>query len=349
MALIIADRIKETSTATGTGALTLAGAVTGFRAFSAVCTSPSDTCYYVIDDGAGNWEVGLGTYSAANTLTRTTVLASSNAGAAVSFSAGTKQVWLDLAAAQIAGLQNDIFGAEISITGAATATIGRMHVCSGTTADYTVTLPPVAGNAGKSLSLRMAAGLTKLVTIDGNGAETIDGAATRIMWTNEVATLYCDGVTWTKIAGKSIPMYATMRLQSGTPGTAQTISNSTQTKVLVNQIDSSVMGLANTANNRIDIKRPGTYAVAGTAYCTTGFSYSRVICILQKNAGNIFTGETSAGSTSYPWCQAEGRPVLAAGDYIELNVLQVSGSSSYLYGDPTAASNILSVMEIPTW
>lgn len=100
MARISEDRIFETSTTTGTGALTLAGAVTGFRAFSAVMTSPSDTCYYGIEgvDGSGvptgEWETGLGTYSAANTLTRTTVLESSNAGAAVNFSAGTKNVFM---------------------------------------------------------------------------------------------------------------------------------------------------------------------------------------------------------------------------------------------------------------
>ncbi|WP_025915518.1 hypothetical protein [Herminiimonas sp. CN] len=110
MALIIADRIKETSTSTGTGAFILAGAVLGFKSFASRCTSPSDTCYYTIQgvDGSGNptgeWETGKATYSAANTLTRTTVTASSNADAAVSFSAGTKQVWLDMTASQIASL-----------------------------------------------------------------------------------------------------------------------------------------------------------------------------------------------------------------------------------------------------
>lgn len=99
MAHIYASRVLETSTTTGTGALTLAGtSPTGFRPFSAVMTSPSDTCIYLIQgvDGSGNptseWEIGIGTYSASNTLTRTTVLSSSNANAAVSFSAGTKQV-----------------------------------------------------------------------------------------------------------------------------------------------------------------------------------------------------------------------------------------------------------------
>jgi hypothetical protein len=103
MALIVADRVQETSTTTGTGALTLAAAVTGSRRFSAVM-STSDTCYYLIVavDGNGNpsgdWECGLGTYSGTNTLTRTTVHASSNAGSAVSFAAGTKYVFLDATA-----------------------------------------------------------------------------------------------------------------------------------------------------------------------------------------------------------------------------------------------------------
>src|SRR4051812_11843844 len=106
--LVIADRVKETTTTTGAGALALGGAMTGFRAFSSVC-SVSDTVFYAIQlvdaNGApaNEWEVGLGTYSGANTLTRTTPQASSNGGAAVNFSVGTKQVWLDLSAAQVGG------------------------------------------------------------------------------------------------------------------------------------------------------------------------------------------------------------------------------------------------------
>lgn len=99
MALQWKDRVLETSTTTGTGDFTLAGAVTGFRTFASVC-STSDTAYYYIEGvdangiPTGEWETGLGTYSGANKLTRTTVLASSNAGSAVSFSAGTKRVGL---------------------------------------------------------------------------------------------------------------------------------------------------------------------------------------------------------------------------------------------------------------
>ena len=101
MALRIADRVKETTTTTGTGAITLAGAMTGFQAFSSVC-SDQDTVWYALQavDGngaaTGDWEVGLGTYTASGTtLTRTTVYASSNSGSAVNLAAGTKQVWID--------------------------------------------------------------------------------------------------------------------------------------------------------------------------------------------------------------------------------------------------------------
>ena len=66
----------------------------------------------------------------------------------------------------------------VSVTTAANLTIGKHHVCYGTTADYTVTLPAVSGNAGKLLSVEMSGTLTKLVTLDGNASETIDGATT---------------------------------------------------------------------------------------------------------------------------------------------------------------------------
>lgn len=95
MSLIFADRVKETTTSTGTGPLTLAGAVAGFEPFSSVCAD-GDTAYYCVTDGT-SWEVGLGTY-AAGVLTRTSVLSSSAAGAAVSLNPGSKDVFLTVPA-----------------------------------------------------------------------------------------------------------------------------------------------------------------------------------------------------------------------------------------------------------
>ena len=94
MALVLKDRVKESTTTTGTGTLTLLGAVTGYQAFSAI--GDGNTCYYTISSlGGSQWEVGIGTYtSSGTTLSRDTVISSSAAGALVNFSAGVKDVYV---------------------------------------------------------------------------------------------------------------------------------------------------------------------------------------------------------------------------------------------------------------
>jgi len=102
---IYKDRVKETSTTTGTGTLTLAGAISGFQAFSAV--GNGNLCVYCIEHQSANeWEVGIGTYtSAGTTLSRATVLDSSNSGSLVTLSAGTKHVFVVFPAARITKAQ----------------------------------------------------------------------------------------------------------------------------------------------------------------------------------------------------------------------------------------------------
>ena len=97
MSLVLKDRVQETSTTAGTGALTLLGPVVGYQGFATI--GNGNSCYYTIqntDSGfEGEWEVGIGTYTAAGTtFSRDVVLSSSNSGALVSFSAGTKIVFL---------------------------------------------------------------------------------------------------------------------------------------------------------------------------------------------------------------------------------------------------------------
>ncbi len=100
MALVINDRVKETSTTTGTGTIDLAGAETGYESFvSGVGTT--NTTYYAIElNSANEWEVGIGTVTdaAPDTLSRDTIISSSNSDAAVNFSAGTKNVFCTLPA-----------------------------------------------------------------------------------------------------------------------------------------------------------------------------------------------------------------------------------------------------------
>jgi len=94
MALVLKDRVKETSTTAGTGTITLAGAVAGFQSFSAVGNG-NTTYYAIVDPTTGAWEVGLGTYtSSGTTLSRTTVLSSSNSGSLVDFAANSKDVFV---------------------------------------------------------------------------------------------------------------------------------------------------------------------------------------------------------------------------------------------------------------
>lgn len=94
MALVLKDRVKETSTTTGTGTLTLGGAAAGFQSFSVI--GDGNTTYYaIVDSATGDWEVGLGTYtSSGTTLARSVVLESSNSGSAVNFAANVKDVFV---------------------------------------------------------------------------------------------------------------------------------------------------------------------------------------------------------------------------------------------------------------
>jgi hypothetical protein len=95
MPLVLADRVRETTTTTGTGTISLAGPVSGFQGFSTAIGNANTTYYTIVDAATGAWEVGLGTYTASgSTLARTTVFSSSNSDALVPFGAGTKDVFV---------------------------------------------------------------------------------------------------------------------------------------------------------------------------------------------------------------------------------------------------------------
>lgn len=176
MSALYFDRVKETTATAGTGALVLGGAPTGYRAFGAVLAD-AQTCYYCVAARSGGaWEVGLGTYSAAgNTLARTAVLASSNAGAAVDLPAGTKDVFLDVPAAAaaafartdgsntFAGVQTGSFNGTLAGTATLAADASLLNGLPG--ASYLVGAPAdsarnevVPGGDFTALTLRQPAG-----------------------------------------------------------------------------------------------------------------------------------------------------------------------------------------------
>jgi len=142
MSIVLKDRVRETTTTTGTGTLTLAGASTGFQSFSVV--GDGNTTYYAIEDGT-DWEVGIGTYTASGTtLSRDTVLESSNSGSAVNWGAGTKNVFVTYPAERaVIGGMGYIENAA-TITQSSTVNAGHNAVSAGpVTIDsgVTVTVP----------------------------------------------------------------------------------------------------------------------------------------------------------------------------------------------------------------
>jgi hypothetical protein len=115
MALIVNDRVKETTTTTGTGTITLGGASTGFETFAAGIGNSNTTYYCITLPGSSEFEVGLGTLSGdSSTLARTTVISSSNSDSAVNFSSGTKDVFCTLPASK--AIIKDANGALASTT-----------------------------------------------------------------------------------------------------------------------------------------------------------------------------------------------------------------------------------------
>lgn len=147
MAFVLADRVKETTTTTGTGTITLLGAATGFQSFSAI--GNANTTYYTIAGQTGSeWEVGIGTYtSSGTTLSRDTVLASSNSGSLVNFSAGTKDVFCDYPAkrAVVGGQGYTENDATISVS--STINTGRNAISGGpVTIDSGVTVTVPSGS-----------------------------------------------------------------------------------------------------------------------------------------------------------------------------------------------------------
>jgi hypothetical protein len=135
MALVVKDRVKETTTTTGTGTITLAGASQGFQSFS-VIGNGNTTYYTIVDPATGDWEVGVGTYtSSGTTLSRTTVLESSNAGSLVPFGSGTKDVFVTYPAERAVYL--DTAGSAVTVLdvgtlGTSTANITTANITSGT-------------------------------------------------------------------------------------------------------------------------------------------------------------------------------------------------------------------------
>ena len=244
MALVVKDRVQETTTTTGTGTITLGGAVLGFQSFATI--GDGNATYYTINDTiTGDWEVGIGTYTASGTtLSRTTVLSSSNAGSLVPFTAGSKNVFVtypssrsvykDLAdvytvqqafdaltANSIALTTGTITTAPVNNTDIvnkqyADAIASGIHFHEAVDLATTTALPANTYNNG-------ASGVGATLTATANGALSVDStltvAANRILVKNEAAQANNGVYTVTQVGSAGTPYILTRATDFDTAGT----------------------------------------------------------------------------------------------------------------------------------
>jgi hypothetical protein len=240
---------------------------------------------------------------------------------------------------------------ESARSGAATLTasdLNTMQVCTVASA-YTLTLPTPVGATGQQIGVRITPASTNLLTL-ATAAGNIDGAATRIMWAGESATLVSDGANWLKIGGKTVPMMASIKqavIQS-IPNNAVTVlgfdgSDVDNTGLMV------TLGTTGAQTGHMTIKRPGTYSIqcqfglaglAGTAV--------RVIGQVNKNAAALASSEMYGAAGTFPCIPLSLPKPFVVGDAITASMYQVSGAAVDTAGGG-AATPTLAVVEVPTW
>lgn len=242
------------------------------------------------------------------------------------------------------------YSSPISITDTANLDFNKHYVITVTSADKTMTLPAVSGNGGKIISIQIDSSTTKLITIDGNSSELIDGLQTRIMWAGEACTLLCNGTSWSKIAGKSIPMIAGIHMGAN----MNSLSTGQWIKIL---FDASLVlnapaTMQDIANNQLKILRTNLYKIDASLF--PGASGSANTQFLQIGVGG------SVGNTlRYQFGSSGGYQVVmtmsgayngTVGDLISLHYEYTAGSNA-ITGDTTngCICNQLILTEVTSW
>ena len=315
MPLVLKDRVKETSTTTGTGTFTLAGASTGFQAFSVI--GDGNPTYYTITDGT-DWEVGIGTYtSSGTTLSRDTILESSNAGSAVNWGAGSKDVFVTYPAEKSVNLDaaGDVNGYDIE-----NSPIGATTPAAATFTTLTATGQTSLGGAAGSESLRVlsVASSTRWIQASGSASGTVS-------LSSNAASGNIDFALWSRASGV---------LRLGTAGGTEQFRVS-HTASAVNYVQ--VTGAATSGSPVISAQgSDANVNLTLTSKGTFGFSF--------RNSSNGLVASITHGGSSTPnyiglsaTVSGSAPSVIAAGSDTNIDLaLTPKGTGLLRFGTHTA-------------
>ena len=278
MAFVLADRVRETTTTTGTGTVTLGGAVTGFQSFSAIGNA-NNTYYAIAGQGTAEWEVGIGTYTASGTtLSRDTVLASSNAGSLVVFSAGTKDVFCDYPAGRAAYLDTTGNVLAVPTLDATNIDVTNVRALDGTAAFSIANTTGVVSIDDTKFSLQDETDNTKKALFQLSGITTANTRTYTLP--NVTGTLATISTLTQTFSGTTTFSASTVTVGSSTNtatyglGTGATLSGNTKT---VNVGTAGVSGSTTTINIGSAVAGSTTTVAANGTWTFSGATSASVV------------------------------------------------------------------------
>ena len=330
MALILKDRVKESSSSSGTGNITLGGAIPGYQTFNAAIATGSTVYYTIHNLTAGDddeWEVGLGTFTSPATLARTTVLSSSNSGSAVNFTAGASglEVFITQPAEEAVYLNNATGKVEIGGNGTNTVSFTNINTTNLTATTVTLTAGTISTNAANATDItnkQYVDGLVlsgthfhepvlveedvalNAVYVQPNGAGNGVGATLTNNGAN--AALVVDGVSVSNTA--RILVYAQANAVQNGVYTVTNPGNASAQWVLTRSTDTDTFGLASSTQ----------LSEGSTFFVTSG----------NTGAGRTYTcntqGTITFGTTNITFAQISSAQIYAAGTGLNLANLTFS-------------------------